>query len=551
MELRQKSSSKRSEKSKDKFSALRNLRNKKLTASEYLKSTNQDSKIYDEVDEEEYQEYQRKQIELDDFVIEDDVQGYVDKGHDHEEQFQYDSDEDTPKKSNKKIKTANNDTDGKKNTKLNNYFRNIHKISSATDKMKSEKVGDTEAEKELLDSLFKDLDKGSSGNKQLDRTTEISKKSSNRVQPSLNRMRSSFNNSALKKPQMTTKSNNYSNIPNENYRDIASVTIKSEQVEEDLNNIEHLKLSSGLEDYDMFPAKNESDFLKKNEITEDKDNFDVESLMENDSDDPELVDWLSCQDYLSLNNFESQNKPSTLYQTFDADIPEIDAAELNNDSSIDLYWFDVTEKNGVLYLFGKTLNKSNGQYLSTCVIIKGIERNLFVLPRVIDGDDTKNLDKNRYSALEVHREIEKIFKENGIREFASKPVERKYAFELSDVPADTEYLKIVYGFNLPSLSSDLSGKYFERIFGTTYSPLELFLLKRKIMGPCWLRISDVKKPISRHVRVLSDEECSKNKYPSIIPLNVLSMSIKTISNSEKKTNEIAIVGLHSIQNRKF
>ena len=41
------------------------------------------------------------------------------------------------------------------------------------------------------------------------------------------------------------------------------------------------------------------------------------------------------------------------------------------------------------------------------------------------------------------------------------------------------------------MESESSGKTFARVFGTSTSAFELLVLKRKIMGPCWLQI---KKP---------------------------------------------------------
>ena len=41
------------------------------------------------------------------------------------------------------------------------------------------------------------------------------------------------------------------------------------------------------------------------------------------------------------------------------------------------------------------------------------------------------------------------------------------------------------------MDSESSGKTFSRVLGTNTSAFELLVLKRKIMGPCWLQI---KKP---------------------------------------------------------
>src|SRR6266403_5795651 len=43
----------------------------------------------------------------------------------------------------------------------------------------------------------------------------------------------------------------------------------------------------------------------------------------------------------------------------------------------------------------------------------------------------------------------------------------------------------------PQIPANVSSPTFSRIFGTNTSAFELLVLKRKIMGPCWLQI---KKP---------------------------------------------------------
>lgn len=46
---------------------------------------------------------------------------------------------------------------------------------------------------------------------------------------------------------------------------------------------------------------------------------------------------------------------------------------------------------------------------------------------------------------------------------------------------------------MPSLPYGLTGNTFECLFGSNQSILELFILKRKIKGPCWLTIKDAHK----------------------------------------------------------
>ncbi|OBZ73519.1 DNA polymerase alpha catalytic subunit [Grifola frondosa] len=55
---------------------------------------------------------------------------------------------------------------------------------------------------------------------------------------------------------------------------------------------------------------------------------------------------------------------------------------------------------------------------------------------------------------------------------------------------ETQWLKVVYGFNEPQLPNNVSSPNFSRIFATNTTAFELLVLKRKIMGPCWLQIKN-------------------------------------------------------------
>ena len=54
-----------------------------------------------------------------------------------------------------------------------------------------------------------------------------------------------------------------------------------------------------------------------------------------------------------------------------------------------------------------------------------------------------------------------------------------------------DLLKIKYDAQMPPLPQNLSGNTFETVFGTHTSMLEMFIIKRKIKGPCWLTLTNV------------------------------------------------------------
>lgn len=75
-------------------------------------------------------------------------------------------------------------------------------------------------------------------------------------------------------------------------------------------------------------------------------------------------------------------------------------------------------------------------------------------------------------------------------EMTFKPVQRKYAFEDGRVPQGLQWvLKVSCDAAPGAVASSLSGRNFTAILGTAQTPLELLQLKRKIMGPSWLRLN--------------------------------------------------------------
>ena len=99
-----------------------------------------------------------------------------------------------------------------------------------------------------------------------------------------------------------------------------------------------------------------------------------------------------------------------------------------------------------------------------------------------------------------------------IMKFSSRRVTRCYAFELPDVPQESEYLQVQYSAEYQAPPHNASGRTFSRVFGTTSSrqaavcvcvcvcvggqslspsscSLEHLIISRQLKGPCWLHIS--------------------------------------------------------------
>uniref|UniRef100_A0A2S2P4V9 DNA polymerase n=2 Tax=Schizaphis graminum TaxID=13262 RepID=A0A2S2P4V9_SCHGA len=202
---------------------------------------------------------------------------------------------------------------------------------------------------------------------------------------------------------------------------------------------------------------------------------------------------------------------------------------------------DVFKQPGVVFLFGKVKPVNFDTYVSCCVVVKNIERRMFLLPRntTSDNEEVKMVD--------VYNEFNNLTDKYQIQNFKSRKITKKYAFDLADVADESEYLEIRYSASHPPLPEDLSGKTFSRIFGTNTSFLELLLLDQKIKGPCWL---DIKVPqLSNNpmswckIEVLCLDMKNIQLAPSASPPPVVIMTLnpRITYNKKTKQNEIIII----------
>ncbi|MGH0172441.1 UNVERIFIED_CONTAM: hypothetical protein FKN15_005013 [Acipenser sinensis] len=213
------------------------------------------------------------------------------------------------------------------------------------------------------------------------------------------------------------------------------------------------------------------------------------------------------------------------------------------------YWLDAFEdpynRPGIVYLFGKVWIESAKAHVSCCVVVKNIERTMYLLPRETRVNlKTRAETDTPVTMMDVYQEFNEIADRYKIMKFKSKKVVKNYAFEIPDVPAQSEYLEVRYSADLPPLPQDLKGATFSQVFGTNTTSLEHFLLGRKIKGPCWL---DVKTPLlaSQPVSWCKVEAVAlKSDLVSVVkdiaapPLVVLSISMKTVQNPKTHQNEV-------------
>lgn len=124
---------------------------------------------------------------------------------------------------------------------------------------------------------------------------------------------------------------------------------------------------------------------------------------------------------------------------------------------------DVFKQPGVVFLFGKVKPTNVNTYVSCCVVVKNIERRMFLLPKNSVRSKLKLCNINIHSKnwfilqyllqtsdsqevkiVDVYNEFNNLTDKYQIQNFKSRKVTKKYAFDLADVADESEYLEIRY-----------------------------------------------------------------------------------------------------------
>ena len=186
------------------------------------------------------------------------------------------------------------------------------------------------------------------------------------------------------------------------------------------------------------------------------------------------------------NKLAVASSPATSSSQFGKMKPS-DAVE--EDGSLRFYWLDYSDVNGSLCLFGKVKHKPTGQYQSAFLKIDNILRKLYFLPRTHKSRNGRQTDEE-VGMEHVYEEVDTMMSRMKVTTRKVKPCTRKYAFELPDVPKETEYLKLLYPYDKNAIPMEQIGENYSRVFGTNTSIFEQFVMWKNIMGPCWLKVED-------------------------------------------------------------
>lgn len=221
------------------------------------------------------------------------------------------------------------------------------------------------------------------------------------------------------------------------------------------------------------------------------------------------------------------------------------------DGSMQMFWIDAHEDcctPGRIYMFGK-VRSGEGGFSSCCVQIDNVQRQVFVLPRerLLDGGGTETGE--RVDVMEhVLPEFGHAARGRGILAHKCKVVRRSYMYHFLDsgIPEEGEYVKCVYPAQYAGFPSNVGGRSFSRVLGGSQSLLEGFLLKRGLMGPCWVRVHAAAVVSAQaswcHCEVqVSDPKsvCVEVGAREAPPVSIMSLHLQTITNED--VNEVVVV----------
>lgn len=218
-------------------------------------------------------------------------------------------------------------------------------------------------------------------------------------------------------------------------------------------------------------------------------------------------------------------------------LPLMQGYKINTDGDLDFFYYDAAERDGLVYLFGKIWSSDAAKFVSCSVVVQNMQRNVFLLPKrqPIDQEDEDLIFS------ELYEEVNAVRQKIGIAEWRTKMVTRKYCFEIEGIPREARYMKVVYSYKYPKLNRELfrDDGPVKHAFGVDNTALERFITKRKIMGPSWLKlknatlIADVYKGRSTWCGIELEAKSMKDICPSrdqskAMPLNILAIQAHSV-----------------------
>ncbi|EXJ58249.1 DNA polymerase alpha subunit A [Cladophialophora yegresii CBS 114405] len=552
-------------------SALAQLRAQRASGKSRLESYQIEDQgaIYDEVDEDGYKKVVRSRLDKDDFVVDDNGEGYADDGREEwqNERQSYSSDEEAMPlngKAAKRKREEDREKEDRSNHKILNYFNNG---PVAAPKPKIQTTAEDEA---FMADLLGEVDANILPARAY---TNKPIKSDNRrkvrvLSPPLSREKPRPKYQAPATELVDTPPPQASNdedetLPTFDDDNLMSDPLPSSPVVKAIERKTKVQIKEEDEDDDMMDVAqvvgNEAAQAKSVNMTGSRPPPKIKSQQlptpMNSSPPLPAVQEVDASSWTKITSQLSvQSSPASETHMFGKMKPQ-DAVE--EDGTLRMFWLDYTEVNGSLCLFGKVKDRNTGQFRSAFVKVDNILRKVFFLPRKCRYVNGRETDEE-IEMDDVYGEVDTLMSRMKVTTRKVKPCTRKYAFELPDVPKEAEYLKLLYPYDKNALPIDLQGETFSRVFGTNTALFEQFVLWKNIMGPCWLNIEDadfsavnnaswcklecsVTKP--NNISVLSNSEAME--APRI---TLMSLAFRTQLNIKENKQEILVASARVYEN---
>ncbi|KAK8026626.1 DNA polymerase [Apiospora marii] len=539
---------------RNKFAELRALRASGKKAIDSYE-TEETADLYDEVDENQYKKIVRERLNEDDFVVDDNGEGYADDGREEWDRVQqHDSDSEDervirggrPSKADKRKRDEEQARKDANDKDISEYFK------GRPAPQPKPKVVKTEDDEKFLADLLGEVDTNIPAP-----VARIPKRNRSPERRRARVLSPAPETRQTKKARVTPE-----RIPSPDTYDDAAVF--SDPMGDDLP-----PPTQGSSNERYGPCS------IKTEPADDDDDVDMMEVAHTGTINTASVNLSSSRPIKKLIKPDPYPTPASSSPTKPADAP-VDSSSWNKltselnvvsspqseqksigkidykdaieeDGSLNFFWTDYTEVNGSLCLFGKVLNKKTKSYVSCFVKVDNILRKLYFLPREHrkrGGEETTD----EVEMMDVYSEVDEIMTKMNVGMHKIKACTRKYAFELPGVPKEAQYLKLLYPYNKPSLPMEATGETFSHVFGTNTALFEQFVLWKRIKGPCWLKIKDADfgslknashsklEVLVEHPNMVSCDSDSDNLDAP--PLTIMSVAMRTTFNAKANKQEI-------------
>ncbi|KAH0597087.1 hypothetical protein MHUMG1_05396 [Metarhizium humberi] len=525
--------------------------------------------LYDEVDEDGYKKIVRDRLNEDDFVVDDNGEGYADDGReDWDRVHRYDSDNDVDElpvrgRSNKAAKNNKGDSQAKRDANDRNISEYFTKGAGKT--QPKSKVAKTKDDDNFLADLIKEVDTNIPSPSP--RSAKIERSGGRRKSRALSpvvepiQKRQKRTDTRLLSPPVASIDSDDGLAPDAaddgvlGFQDgpMSDPAPSSPAAKKAERRAQIKSDSQDDEDDDMMEVAHAG--AVHSASVNIAGSRQVKKLLKQDpypsptSSSPLKQVSGDAVDSSSWNNLTNKlNVVSSSTET--RSIGKIDYKDaIEADGSLNFFWTDYTEINGSLCLFGKVLNKKTKSYVSCFVKIDNILRKLYFLPRqqrVRDGDSTEET----VEMADIYEEVDEIMTKLKVDMYKIKACTRKYAFELPNVPKEAQYMKLFYPYTKPQIDA-AAGETYSHIFGANTALFEQFVLWKNIMGPCWLKIQDADfgaihnashcklEVLAEHPNMVSTISESDNLDAP--PLTLMSVAIRTAFNAKENKQEILAI----------